>query len=112
MCAPEQFLYPCQPTTRASGASYAVGATGTSSAGRAIATIVVRSLGVAMTGSCAMRTIIDDLLPDELWALVNPCCRPPPAALWQSASSPDRNRFAAILFMARTPTPRVAAACP
>jgi transposase len=54
-----------------------------------------------------MTTLADDLVPDELWAIVEPLLpapsRPPYGGRHRTIS--DRNCFAAIVFMARTSTP-------
>ena len=54
-----------------------------------------------------MTTLTDDLVPDQLWALVAPLLpappRPPPGG--RHRAIPDRNCFAAIVSMARTSTP-------
>src|SRR5512132_1658129 len=34
-----------------------------------------RSFGVGLACSAVMMTLPDELVPDELWALVAPCCR-------------------------------------
>jgi transposase len=54
-----------------------------------------------------MTTLIDDLVPDELWALVAPLLPAPPRPLYggRHRTIPDRNCFAAIVYMARTSTP-------
>jgi transposase len=54
-----------------------------------------------------MTTLADDLVPNELWALVAPLLPTPPRPPYggrQPAIS-DRNCFAAIVYMARTSTP-------
>jgi transposase len=52
-----------------------------------------------------MSTLIDDLVPDELWTLVEPLLptppRPPDGGRHRTIS--DRACFAAIVYMARTP---------
>jgi transposase len=54
-----------------------------------------------------MATLVDDLVPDQLWALVEPLLpaptRPPYGGRHRTVS--DRNCFAAIVYMARTSTP-------
>jgi transposase len=54
-----------------------------------------------------MTTLVEDLVPDELWAIVEPLLlappRPPSGARHRTIS--DRNCFAAVVFMARTSTP-------
>ena len=66
-----------------------------------------RSFGVGLAGSGAMTTLADDLVPDELWALVEPLLpappRPPYGCRYRTIS--DRACSAAIVFMARTSTP-------
>jgi transposase len=54
-----------------------------------------------------MTTLIDDLVPDELWALVAPLLPAPPRSPYggRHRAIPDRNCFAAIVYMARTSTP-------
>ena len=54
-----------------------------------------------------MTTLADDLVPDELWALVEPLLPVPPRPPYggRHRTIPDRNCFAAIVFMARTSTP-------
>jgi transposase len=54
-----------------------------------------------------MTTLVDDLLPEELWALVAPLLPAPPRPPdggWHRTIS-DRACLAAIVFMARTSTP-------
>jgi transposase len=50
---------------------------------------------------------IDDLVPDDLWALVMPLLPVPPRPPYggRHRTIPDRNCFAAIVYMARTSTP-------
>ena len=54
-----------------------------------------------------MTTLINDLVPDELWALVEPLLPAPPRPPYggRHRAIPDRNCFAAIVYMARTSTP-------
>ena len=54
-----------------------------------------------------MTTLVDDLVPDELWALVEPLLPAPPRPPYggRHRTIPDRNCFAAIVFMAHTFTP-------
>jgi transposase len=54
-----------------------------------------------------MTTLADDLVPDELWALVAPLLPVPPRPPYggRHRAIPDRNCFAAIVCMARTSTP-------
>ena len=54
-----------------------------------------------------MTTLVDDLVPDELWALVEPLLPAPPRPPYggRHRTIPDRNCFAAIVYMARTSTP-------
>jgi transposase len=54
-----------------------------------------------------MTTLVDRLVPDELWAIVEPLLPPPPRPPYggRHRAIPDRNCFAAIVFMARTSTP-------
>jgi transposase len=51
-----------------------------------------------------MATLVDDLVPDELWALVAPLlpAAPRPAYGGRHRTIPDRACFAAIVYMART----------
>jgi transposase len=55
----------------------------------------------------AMTTLGEELVPDELWAIVEPLLPPPPRPWWggRVRTIPDRNCFAAIVYMARTSTP-------
>jgi transposase len=54
-----------------------------------------------------MTTLVEQLVPDELWRLVEPLLPPPPRPWWggRSRTIPDRSCFAAIVYMARTSTP-------
>jgi transposase len=54
-----------------------------------------------------MTTFIDDLVPDELWALVEPLLPAPPRPPYggRRRTISDRACFAAIVYMARTSTP-------
>jgi transposase len=54
-----------------------------------------------------MTTLADDLVPDELWALVAPLLPDPPRPPYGGRQRviPDRNCFAAIVYMARTSIP-------
>jgi transposase len=54
-----------------------------------------------------MTVLVDDLVPDELWALVEPLLPVPPRPPYggRHRTISDRNCFAAIVFMARTSTP-------
>jgi transposase len=54
-----------------------------------------------------MTTLVDDLAPDELWVLVGPLLPAPPRPPYggRRRAIPDRNCFAAIVYMARTSTP-------
>jgi transposase len=54
-----------------------------------------------------MTTLADDLVPDELWALIEPLLPAPPRPPYggRHRAIPDRNCFAAIIYMARTSTP-------
>jgi transposase len=54
-----------------------------------------------------MTTLVDNLVPDELWALVEPLLPAPPrpAHGGRRRTIPDRACFAAIVYMARTSTP-------
>src|SRR5688572_20986165 len=54
----------------------------------------------------AMMTLAEDLVPDELWALVAPLLPVPPRPPYggRRRAIPDRNCFAAIIYIARTST--------
>jgi transposase len=54
-----------------------------------------------------MTTLIDDIVPDELWALVAPLLPVPPRPPYggRHRTISDRACFAAIVYMARTSTP-------
>ena len=54
-----------------------------------------------------MTTLVDGLVPDGLWAIVEPLLPAPPRPPYggRHRAIPDRNCFAAILYMARTSTP-------
>jgi hypothetical protein len=54
-----------------------------------------------------MTTVVDRLLPAELWQRVQPLLPPPPTRSRGGVPRrvPDRNRVAALIFMARTSTP-------
>jgi transposase len=54
-----------------------------------------------------MTTLADDLVPDELWAMVQPLLPPPPRPPYggRRRTISDRACLAAIVFMARTSTP-------
>jgi transposase len=54
-----------------------------------------------------MTTLADDLVPDQLWALVAPLLPAPPRPPYggRRRTIPDRICFAAVVFMARTSTP-------
>jgi hypothetical protein len=66
-----------------------------------------RSFRVGLAGSEAMTTLADDLVPDELWAMVQPLLPAPPRPPYggRHRTIPDRACLAAIVFMARTSTP-------
>jgi transposase len=51
-----------------------------------------------------MATLVDDLVPDQLWAIVEPLLPVPPHPPYggRHRAIPDRNCFAAIVYMART----------
>jgi hypothetical protein len=53
-----------------------------------------------------MMTLADELVPDQLWALVAPLLPVPPslAVGRRVPCHPDRARFTAIVFMARAST--------
>jgi transposase len=63
--------------------------------------------GMGLAGSRAMTTLVDNLVPDELWALVEPLLPAPPRPPHggRRRTIPDRACFAAIVYMARTSTP-------
>ena len=54
-----------------------------------------------------MTALVDELVPDDLWAIVEPLLPPPPRPWWGGRvhTIPARNCFAAIVYMARTSTP-------
>jgi transposase len=54
-----------------------------------------------------MTTLIEGLVPDQLWAMVAPLlpASPRPPFGGRRRTIPDRNCFAAVVFMARTSTP-------
>jgi transposase len=54
-----------------------------------------------------MTTLADNLVPDKLWALLEPLLPTPPRPRYggRHRTIPDRNCFAAIVYMARTSTP-------
>jgi transposase len=54
-----------------------------------------------------MTTLADDLVPNELWALVAPLLPAPPRPPYggRHRTISDRACFAAIVYMARTSTP-------
>jgi transposase len=54
-----------------------------------------------------MATLVDDLVPEQLWAIVEPLLPTPPRPPYggRHRAIPDRNCFAAIVYMARTSTP-------
>jgi transposase len=54
-----------------------------------------------------MTILVDDLVPEELWALVEPLLPAPPRPPYggRHRTVPDRNCFAAIVYMVRTSTP-------
>jgi transposase len=54
-----------------------------------------------------MATLVDELVPDQLWAMVEPLLPSPPRPPYGGRQRviPDRNCFAAIVYMARTSTP-------
>jgi transposase len=66
-----------------------------------------RSFGVGLAGSLAMTTLAEDLVPDELWALVEPLLPAPPRPPYggRHRTISDRACFAAVVYMARTSTP-------
>ena len=55
----------------------------------------------------AMTSLVDRLLPSQLWARIQPLLPPPPPRPRGGVPRhvPDRNCVAALLFMARTSTP-------
>ena len=54
-----------------------------------------------------MTTLAEDLVPDELWRMVAPLLPAAPRPWYggRRRTVPDRNCFAAIVYMARTSTP-------
>jgi transposase len=60
-----------------------------------------------MAGSRARAVLVDDLVPDQLWALVGPLLPAPPRPPYggRRRTVSDRSCFAAIVFMACTSTP-------
>ena len=54
-----------------------------------------------------MVTLVDDLVPDQLWAIVEPLLPSPPRPLYggRHRTISDRACLAAIVYMARTSTP-------
>jgi len=54
-----------------------------------------------------MTTLVDDLVPDELWAIVEPLLPAPPRPPYggRHRTISDRACLAAIVYMARTSTP-------
>jgi transposase len=54
-----------------------------------------------------MAILVDELVPDQLWAIVEPLLPAPPRPPYggRQRAIPDRNCFAAIVYMARTSTP-------
>jgi transposase len=54
-----------------------------------------------------MTALAEELVPDELWELVEPLLPLPPRPWYggRRRTVPDRNCFAAIVYMARTSTP-------
>jgi transposase len=54
-----------------------------------------------------MTTLVDTLVPDDLWVIVQPLLPPPPRPPYGGRRRiiPDRNCFAAIVYMAHTSTP-------
>jgi transposase len=54
-----------------------------------------------------MTTLVEDLVPDELWSTVAPLLPAPPRPPYggRHRTIPDRNCFAAIVYTARTSTP-------
>jgi transposase len=61
-----------------------------------------------------MTTLTDDLVPDQLWALVAPLLPAPPRPPYggRHRTISDRACLAAIVYMARTSHPLAAAARP
>jgi transposase len=53
-----------------------------------------------------MTTLVDDLVPDELWAIVEPLLPAPPRPPYggRRRTISDRACLAAIVYVARTPT--------
>jgi transposase len=51
-----------------------------------------------------MTALVEELVPDDLWALVEPLLPPPPRPWWGRPvrAIPGRSCFAAIVYMGRT----------
>jgi transposase len=66
-----------------------------------------RSPGVDMGCFAVMTALVEELVPDELWAIVEPLLPPPPRPWYggRRRTIPDRNCFAAIVYMTRTSIP-------
>jgi transposase len=66
-----------------------------------------RSLGIGLARFAVMTTLVDRLVSDRLWAIVEPLLPPPPRPPYggRRRTIPARNCFAAIVYMARTSTP-------
>jgi hypothetical protein len=49
-----------------------------------------------------MTALVEELVPDDLWAVVEPLLLPPPRPWWggRVRTIPARNCFAAIIYMA------------
>jgi transposase len=61
-----------------------------------------------MAGFPAMTiTMVEELVPGQLWAIIAPLLPSPPRPWWggRTRAVPDRNCFAAIIYMAHTSTP-------
>src|ERR671939_678439 len=56
---------------------------------------------------CGMTSLVDRLLPEQLWQRLQPLLPPPPGRPRGGVPRriPDRNCVAALVFMARTSTP-------
>jgi putative transposase of IS4/5 family DUF4096 len=61
-----------------------------------------------------MATLVDELVPDQLWAMVEPLLPVPPRPPYggRRRAIPDRNCFAAVIYMARHLDSLAAAAGP
>jgi transposase len=67
----------------------------------------LEGFGLVLGCSSAMTSLVDRLLPDELWRRIQPLLPSPPPRPRGGVPRrvPDRNCVAALVFMARTSTP-------